>query len=1192
MKKIYLSLFALLAWMGGTSVFAQKSDFEMKSVSVGACVAEFEPETWYFLYQGRPSGGGWGDYDLPAVGDEAPSGGGFMTDCGVGNDLLKKSADDVGPGSSASAVAAYMVRFLPTSDGAYNIQFGTGNYLTAPNGSGNSRTITTAASIYDAGKYNIYNIDPNDEGDPEGYHGPGYFALNVFDMKELIDNNGTGNTIVTWDSGQKTVITGNSVWSIFEATFEAIGESEAAYNLLIDTYSKYFDYIGTFPTGELPGEYSAEAVQAFEDAINAINVDDNPEILEGLTYSAAQALAQVVADAYQKVLDSKVAFTLADGYYRLRSGMLYTNTFYEVDPETGDTISEEERDLYKYMYTTRDASGTWYGVWGSPKEPANYCPALWRVTKKDDAYDIVNMATGMRFDNVKTSSNVTLSAESENLMAIEHVAYLQDFDEAEGVNIVNIRVASQATNSSFYLHQGGHGGGAGRSGYLVGWYTTYEEGSPKASEWVFEAVSDEEAQAVIDGYADTREQLALLQNYRDLYAEAADAIKAAQDVQHIPLITSVDQITSPWTEPSEGSIPALLDGDTSSFWHSNWSDGSVEGHVHYLQVELAEPIHELMSVEFTRRPVSNDHVTVMSVYGSNDPYADDDSWTELLVFDTPFKNNTETIVSAPFDVQGMQYIRLYADATTNNRGYWHMSELQFYVDRENPNSQYSTMGEVAVNLDNLLQAQAGLSDEEVTQAVYDDLVAAYNAFKGAFVDPAELRAVLARLQDKPASVVVGTQPGFWKDASTAEALTKTIADAKAYDEAGKYTAAMSNAFIEQLNAEAKAIDDAVIPVTTGKWYRIRFANEDEFDEYGWDPVAGDAQGDHEALFGKYVTVAAFEGGVVEPISAGDVLLGNQIYLDDESDIDDADMALFRLVAVGDSTFLLQNKGTGLFIKAAGTSGATTLSVHPSFFNPRAIGYGLNVFAAKSLTGEPQSYLHAQVANNTLVTWDVDYPGSRSGFYVEEVEDVAENYDGTAFNMGVRVGEVNTFCYPMDLAAEEGQMYTVTSVEEQKVTLIPIVHAAAGRPFIYINGDTDKFEAEDEAEPASFHHSYSVVTEPQTGGLLKGTFASTLVGAGAIVAEGNALVVSKRSNTTVGANSAYISEEEPYDLEAEISVIIDAEGQDGIQAALANVSRSGDIFTIDGRRVGKGNLNSLKNLGRGIYILNGTKVTVK
>ena len=45
-------------------------------------------------------------------------------------------------------------------------------------------------------------------------------------------------------------------------------------------------------------------------------------------------------------------------------------------------------------------------------------------------------------------------------------------------------------------------------------------------------------------------------------------------------------------------------------------------------------------------------------------------------------------------------------------------------------------------------------------------------------------------------------------------------------------------------------------------------------------------------------------------------------------------------------------------------------------------------------------------------------------------------------------------------------------------------------------------------------------------------------------------------------------------------------------ARQNVVKSGIIYTLDGRVAGKGNLNNVKNLGRGIYILNGTKVVVK
>ena len=78
------------------------------------------------------------------------------------------------------------------------------------------------------------------------------------------------------------------------------------------------------------------------------------------------------------------------------------------------------------------------------------------------------------------------------------------------------------------------------------------------------------------------------------------------------------------------------------------------------------------------------------------------------------------------------------------------------------------------------------------------------------MDPTELREVIASVEGKPATVTVGTDPGFWPDNSTAAALEATITAAKAYDESGAYSKTKSAQFIETLLAQAQAIDDAVI----------------------------------------------------------------------------------------------------------------------------------------------------------------------------------------------------------------------------------------------------------------------------------------------------------------------------------------------------------------------------------------------
>ncbi len=325
-------------------------------------------------------------------------------------------------------------------------------------------------------------------------------------------------------------------------------------------------------------------------------------------------------------------------------------------------------------------------------------------------------------------------------------------------------------------------------------------------------------------------------------------------------------------------------------------------------------------------------------------------------------------------------------------------------------------------------------------------------------------------------------------------------------------------------------------------------------------------------------------------------MGNRLYFDDKSmDITDEDMAKFRFIAVGDTAYMIQNKATGLFLKAAGTSGPVSLSVHPTLFNVKAIGYGENLISGTDLKGNSMNNLHAQRDNNVLVTWSDAEAGSNSGLYIEDIsETVADDYAGDSFNMSILAGEINTFCFPVAITATTGTIYGV-EVEGTTVTLKPAEGngVAAGVPFIYINGSTEDYKADataDEYDVVGFTHDYTLTTEPKTWGVLTGSFTSETIGAGKIVANGNVLETSKKSNTKVAANSAYIDGE--YDLEAEVTLVISGETIDGIQTAVAKVAKDGNIYTVDGRLVGKGNLNTLKTMGRGIYVINGVKVMVK
>lgn len=159
------------------------------------------------------------------------------------------------------------------------------------------------------------------------------------------------------------------------------------------------------------------------------------------------------------------------------------------------------------------------------------------------------------------------------------------------------------------------------------------------------------------------------------------------DANCMGIVSNASQLSSPWTEPTEGSIEALLDNNSDSFWHSNWRSGAVENHTHYLQVDLIEPTGENIRMQVTRRPVQNDHITQWSVYGSNTPEAADSEWELLTTLNTPYHNNTETCLTEAFSTNGYRYLRFYIDNTTTGRGYGHMSEFRLFRESDIANYQ-------------------------------------------------------------------------------------------------------------------------------------------------------------------------------------------------------------------------------------------------------------------------------------------------------------------------------------------------------------------------------------------------------------------------------------------------------------------------------------------------------------------------
>lgn len=1011
----------------------------------------------------------------------------------------------------------------------------------------------------------------------------------------------------------------------FIITLAQKGGIDVAWEKFREILGRYDTYVEEqFPVGSAPGLYDEAARKAFFDAIAAGYDSENiPE--EDVTEELLAKLGQDIVDAYDALVASKnMNYVLPEGtiFFRIKSALTYHNDVPTGEKDVDGFPVTENVELPKYMLCVQSGD-KFYGYWATPEEnnALDQLQALWTIVKTDDGYDVINMYNECRFNNVARSTSVAMSPESENLLAFDPA-----YTDEEGVTYLNIRVATQNGADGLYLHQNGHGGGTGVQNYLVGWYSTFDyQAGPGASEWVIEPVSPGQAQDILTAGAAAKERERFEKDYAELIKTANLDLAGAQvDVEATPLITSADQLSSPWSDADEGQdLGALIDDDPSTYWHSDWHSGNQPAHTHYLQAALTEPAHNLVRISVTRRPVSNDHITLWSVYGSNNAEAEDENWVPLAKLYTPFGNNTETVITRAFDAKGYTNLRFYFDGTTSNRGYGHMSEFQLQAITIVPGSQYAGLAAQAEKLTGVIASQEFTAISDITEAQGAELEAAYNALKGEYVDPTELRNLIASAEQLAAGILVGTDPGYWADNTLAEALAKVVADAKAYDEGQVYTAAESAAFIEAINTATEPILAAANGIKEGKWYTIHFGSEADFEKYGWDLVAGEAiysqaeegqEGEliDEPLWDKFLTVAVAsdeaideESGlykhVIEPIALEDVRPGARLFVDDESDIEDADMAKFRFVRVDEDAYLLQNKATGLFLRAAGTSGAVSLNVIPSLFSVKAIGFGQNLIAATDLKGNSQNYLHVQRDYNTLVTWNATEPGSRSALYLHESEDVAADYSGEQFAWNIRPGQIYTFCYPVNLALGKdngGTMYTVNKVEDKSVTLAVIEGgASAGRPFIYIDGEAEDYHAEDEAEPVYFLHGYDIAAEPDTAHVLKGTYVQVTPGKGNIMVnenKRNEFTVTRpmMENSTIGAYQAYIAPEVKLNVGDEIELVISTEG-DAVQSVLANVSRSGAIYTIDGRLVAKkGNLNTLRTLGRGTYIVNGTKVIVK
>lgn len=681
---------------------------------------------------------------------------------------------------------------------------------------------------------------------------------------------------------------------------------------------------------------------------------------EAVSLEEAEQFAAKADSLYLAILDSEVPYSLpdGDGYYRIIAHNLYTSTF------------DESGFVNKAIAASFEESHQNKGVWGTlRKDRANF---LWKLTQHGDSIMIQNAGLGT-YVSFSSSSNVIMTEDETDATHLVFDYAGMDYTELNGEgedrDIFNIRLASEPRekrwpadpegNASLYhqaryFHQAGHssksddsspwgnyGTDNGADQEITFWRRTWDYAQAVdtwTSEWFLEYVPEDEAQQIIEDFEAIFNHDKLVEQNNELREKVLADLTKAKDVQRTALIKSVNQLSSPHSDPSEGTnLGNLIDGDASTFWHTTWhgyaegvegmmyyGEGYEEGReCHYLQISgMDNMVGDCELYLRERDGADNDRVAKLVLMGTDNLKNEDEDWEEIAVITLPHTDKGEEN-TVPFHVdEAYPYVRVLVIETAYSsyafRSFWHAAEIQFYTVEENPNSQFVLMGQIAQDLQDAYDANCAITDEDLTLADYEALKAAYDAFLDyGLIDPSELRQALAKYENATECVTEGAGPGYWSDMTVVNDYNALYNEVDAYNKAGRYKVDEIHRYAVMLKAMQKSVMEKANGVETDKWYRIMFPTEEMYDAYDFNKEGGDncdelTQEDQHTMWGTFVSTGKLESeeetGVndegeevttttrwLEDIAADDLREGDRLFFMNDDAIEDKATSMFRFV---------------------------------------------------------------------------------------------------------------------------------------------------------------------------------------------------------------------------------------------------------------------------------------------------------
>ena len=656
------------------------------------------------------------------------------------------------------------------------------------------------------------------------------------------------------------------------------------------------------------------------------------------------------------------------------------------------------------------------------------------------------------------------------------------------------------------------------------------------------------------------------------------------------LVTSEDQISSNAPDRDEGkSYGALLDGNPSTFFHSDWH-GQYDVEYHSLAVDLKTAYNSIV-VKMWRRLESNlgsinnggnnPAPKTFVVYGSNSAMGEvTDSigeftcdWSTTGYYASKGTTVDNSIGLCSIDApQAYRYFTLFVKERTNGgtNKFFNLGELRVYEGPKYYDASKSLNEAVPEAIRTrlataLAQAKSELAEEKATEATTVELQAAYDDFLANFPDPSIVKNLISEAKAQAEAADESTDDmGYFKQGAK-QALLDELANIEGQLK-DVMTVAEINVLKGQIEAALTAFNAQLIKPTDGMYVYIQSTSKST---------------DKNPPTDAYLCAFNNGGAQVKWYTTGmDQLASRPNYV-------------WRVEVSEAGEYRFRNVGTGEYLSCPKTLNAkvtTSLEGDTCQMTLRSakVAGSFNFVLAENL------FANAQPNSNNLVVWNSASGYDNSAFQFIEAESYNEDY---LYSVS-KTTQIITLPVAVDanIGDATGKLYSVKGqTPDQRIYLEPLTGIIpAGTPFIFVPNENMSDGFIDFLTEATSFSEFTYVFTPLTVNGLVGTLAATPLpeGKGKIV---SGAVAMTKDGETAAANSGYFNAVPQIDESEATDVYLEAEGVlSAIGQVVVNKAESADVYTLSGVKV-RSNVKgaaATNGLPAGIYVVNGQKVLVK